>query len=273
MLIEIELEKLRDEIYDLKKCQVDFIRLSLIIFGAIATIIGALLPYLKIFENNIFNPWILLIYILIISIIPITFPYILWIIIHKSRSIFRIVAYIRAVEHKLSSSNNYINEHVGYETLHRKLREFPWLSVRITSFSNIFKRIIMNFSGYRKSTEKANKEYNKIFKNANQNLISVDGLEKGKSGPYIGDYYGRIIFFIKILTSLGYLALIPFIFIGIKNSPNEYYQLLFIFIGVLIIVWAIYQYRLSRRYLMEIRFRPFSMDAYFDMWIWAINDL
>jgi hypothetical protein len=278
-----EVPKLKDEIDSLKKCQVDLLRLAIIIFGAILSVDAALIKSLQL-SSGFYN-WVnLLFYILITSIIPISLPYLAWIIIHKCRSIFRIVAYIRLVEGMQSGRIN-VEIYTGYETIYRQLREHPWLRSRIIPFNtlNIFKRFFENlFKGYKYWTGKAidnatnagiiDKE--QISRNGLKAKRKEDNKEEIRHEVYMGDYYGKQLFFIELLEILGFLATMIFIFIGIYNGyvNNDFIELcLFGIIGIIMILWMIYHFLLLKRYLKELRYRPFSHDAYFDMWVWAMK--
>ena len=271
--IRVELEKLRDEIYELKRCQIDFIRLATIIFGLAASVIAALTPYLSIY-NEYLKPVNVLLYIAILSVIGLVYPYIIWIIIHKCRSIFRIVAYIRLIEELVCFKKEDIcATWPGYERLHRKLKEHKWLAVRIFSFENVFERARRDIRSYKHWIKLAEKESEK--KGAGEQkppsppFLSVNGL--GGKGPYIGDYYGKLLFFIKLLWAIASVALLSLSVYATFNADGLWIYL-FGGIGVLFLLWIIYHLHLSRRYLLELRYRPFSIDAYYDMWKWALEN-
>ena len=278
LLIDLELTKLREEIFQLKRHQIHFIFLAIALFGAVASIVAALLPHLPIFSEEGFNPVYVLSYISITSIIPIIYPYISWVIIHKCRSIFRIVAYIRTIENiMLEKSHEIHNYFFGYERHHRKLKDHPWLKIRIVPFHKFLKRLDNDFQTYKERTEKAIRAYEK-WKNTVKDKykvtenISYDGLRKKVEVPYIGDYYGKILFFVNLLGIIGVIAVV-ILSIYAYYYTGGFYHYFFLLIAISSILWYVYHFRLLKRYLMELRYQPFSIDAHYDMWQWAIQRL
>jgi len=277
-LRDIELSKLRDEIYDLKNCQIDFIRLATILVGIVTGVVAALIPFLKVVDEKIFNSVHLLSYISVIALIPIIYPYIGWVIIHKCRSIFRIVSYIRIIEElSLKDKKTFLESYFGYETLHRKLREHPWVEIRISSFSNLIKKFFNDSKPYGKQVKEANQRYDEYLKLRNNNpeipkLISISGLDKKEKGVYIGDYYGRLLFFVRLIGFIGTSVIVVLAFIGMNNSAGTFH---FVFLGIAVgfSLWFFFHLYLSRKFLRELRYRPFSMDGYYDMWQWAIYEM
>jgi len=56
---------------------------------------------------------------------------------------------------------------------------------------------------------------------------------------------------------------------GIFGNSNSNYDIIYYVILIILIMWSLYFYNISRKQLKEIRYRPFSIDAYYDMWNWA----
>lgn len=267
--IEIELAKLRDEVFFLKKCQLDFIQYATIMFGSVITVIVSILQFFKI--DNIYNisdPNILVL-VLILSILVISFPYFLWIIIHKCRSIFRIVAYIKFIEENYSEYSN--NHFWGYENLHSQMKKHPWLLSRISSFTFSLSKIVSDMRCYNLQTSKSVKNYrNSELKNPTRSkIISQRGHSKNKSVSYLGDYYGRLLFFVKLLFLISVIAVVALLLYGIFLNTCTILDSIFYVILTLIILWFLYFDNISRKQLKEIRYRPFSIDSYYDMWNWA----
>lgn len=264
-----DIQKLKDEIDSLKKCQIDFLRYTILLFGSIASIVGWLSNYIR-FDSIRDEPFHLLLYLIIIAVIPIINPYMAWIIIHKCRSIFRIIAYMRLVEEILMGKlalRKY--GYIGYETAYRRMREHPWLEARIFPWGTA---IIKNFHRYKWWTRRALE--NARGKIAEGNLISVAGIDQKDTAKalYLGDYYGKQVFLIILLSLIGLMVAESFIFIGIRHHGGLW-QLVFQVLAILLGAWFIYHYILLKRYLNELRYRPFSHDAWYDMWLWAYNQL
>ena len=264
LFVRVELDKLRDEIYELKKCQIDFIKLSTIIFGLVASAIAALTPHLPIFDQHL-KPVNAILYLCILSIIGFAHPYIMWVIIHKCRSIFRIVAYIRILE-ELATKGGEKSFHFyhGYETLHRILKKHPWLSIRVFSFDRLFIRVLRDIRSYKHWIDMIDEKF------PQQTLVSIDGIKE--KGIYIGDYYGKLLFFTKLLWFMGCIGLVVLSFYGVYRSQGLW-SWFFGGVGIFFILWAAYHLLLTKRYLLELRYRPFSIDAHYDMWKWALDQL
>jgi hypothetical protein len=274
-MLSVEISTLRNEIDSLKKCQVDFIKLATILFGLTVTVVASITPHIQNIQslsipNFPFRNISLLIYILLLSFISLCYPYIMWIIIHKSRSIFRIIAYIRFIEQSISSINEIHYKYQGYETLHRKLKENKWLSSRIKDFNKYFPRIFSEFITYRQKQKKAD---DSSFED-NFLYTSCDGIEKSNE-PYIGNYYGRLLFYLQLIWGINSFILIIITSYGLvclqKGSLLESY--FYIFVTTFFILWTVYHLVVTKRQLNEIRYRPFSIDAHFDMWKWASDEI
>jgi len=280
-IVDIELKTLREEIYELKKCQVDFVRLATIIFGLVASVVAALIRYFPKLDGSMHTMIYYFSLIFIIATIPLVFPYISWIIVHKCRSIFRIVAYIRIIEELiLNQQSQFTNSYFGYETLHRKLKSHPWLTIRIVPFQRHLKMIINDFRNYKTRTKSANSNFKKWCVDNeidydSFDIKSKDGLIEEESTPYIGNYYGKILFFVKLLAGIGSLVIIGISLYAtiIFFKTNLWISVLFVIITISVMFWSLYHHLLTKRYLMELRFKPFSIDAYYDMWRWATTML
>ena len=269
-VIEIELSKLRDEILFLKICQLDFIKYATIMFGTIITVVVSIMQFFKIDNIYAISDSNVIKIILIVSIPVITLPYFLWIIIHKCRSVFRIVAYIRFVE-----ENYLVRSEVcifGYENLQSQMKKHPWLLSRISTFSFSFKKLFNDMRFYLFQTSKAIKKYRKSeqIQPTRSKIISPIGNKKKHRVSYLGDYYGRLLFFMKLLFFISIVTIIILLAYGIFVNANSSYDKIYYAVFILLVIWSLYFYNLSRKQLKEIRYRPFSIDAYYDMWNWAL---
>ena len=77
-------------------------------------------------------------------------------------------------------------------------------------------------------------------------------------------------FFMKLLFFISVVAIIILLAYGIFVNANSSYDRIYYAILIVLAMWSLYFYNLSRKQLKEIRYRPFSIDAYYDMWNWAL---
>ncbi len=238
-------------------------------FGAIITVIVSLIQLFKIDSIYTVSDLNVLAVISIVSIQLITIPYFLWIIIHKCRSIFRIVAYIRFVEENYLVNSETI--FFGYENLQSQMKKHPWLLSRISTFSFTFHKLVNDMRCYLPQTYKSIKQYRKseLIQPTRSKITSTIGNNKKHRVAYLGDYYGRLLFFMKLLFFISIIAIIILIAFGIFVNDYSIYDNIYYVIFIVLIMWSLYFYNISRKQLKEIRYRPFSIDAYYDMWNWA----
>lgn len=274
-ILTVELNALRSEIESLKKCQVDFIRLATILFGltvtGLATITANLDKINQITESNHEIKSIgILVYILILSFTSLCYPYLMWVIIHKCRSIFRIIAYIRFIEDDVSTQDDaFVKNYQGYERLHRKLKENSWLKGRKIDFNKYIPRILHEFQTYKRRQEKAD---NSSYEKYNDfEFQSCDGLNKEKE-PYIGDYYGKLLFYLQLIWSINSAILVMISLYGFYDS-HEVERFIYLGSALFFSLWCIYHIVVTKRQLNEVRYRPFSIDAHYDMWKWAFLEI
>lgn len=271
----VELSALRNEIESLKKCQVDFIRLATILFGLTVTgvaTVTANIDKIKLISdsNDMFGNLSVLIYILILSFTSLCYPYLMWVIIHKCRSIFRIIAYIRFIEDNIATHDDaYIKNYQGYERLHRKLKENFWLKKRLIDFNKYIPRILREFQTYKTRQEKANDS--SFTKCPTFKFSSCDGLDKTKE-PYIGNYYGKLLFYLQLIWQLNSAILVIISFYGFTTS-HSVERYVYLASALFFSLWCIYHVVVTKRQLTETRYRPFSIDAHYDMWKLAFFEL
>ena len=124
---------------------------------------------------------------------------------------------------------------------------------------------------YLLQTSKAIKSYRKSeqIQPTRSKIISPIGNNKKHRVSYLGDYYGRLLFFMKLLFFISIVVMMLLIVYGIYINDNSNYDSIYYAILIVLILWSSYFYNISRKQLKEIRYRPFSIDAYYDMWNWA----
>lgn len=261
-----KLSDLAEEMLDLKKCQIDMLKIAITIFAIISSVLLGFLRYCtpsSIVDDLSINYRMTLSYLGLFAIIPILFPYMIWIIIHKCRSLFRISSYIRLLEDKNisdhSTSNTIPISIIGYETLYRKMRDDPWFLVRFED--SWWKNYINRYMPYSYWYNKYQKAYPSKLKES-----------------YKGGFYSRVVrmiaymaipfFILFISTSFWY---IHHFHVGLKMSYFDFRLTPFWLFPFLIIFYALYNIILLNRYNKEIMGIPFSHDAQYEMWKRALD--
>jgi hypothetical protein len=160
--------------------------------------------------------------------------------------------------------NRTLISYFGYETLHSHIKHNNrWLTVRIISFSNILARIINNFKPYSFRAQKRITYYGNFPRGFH--FESESGFKK-LNKYYIGDYFGRMIGFLWMIFLAFTLAHIIYSVYLMTNLPiPKYLYIIILIINIVVFIWFIYKSILYYRYLKELRFRPFSIDAWYDM--------
>ncbi len=255
--------QLNQEILELKNCQVDMVKLAIKLFTTVSLFISGIttavvfkginLQFLHNFSNLELSLFLYPL-IIIILITPISFPIFLRIIIHKCRSIFRMVGYIRLSE-ELERQKGAI---VPYEYGYGIIRRYPILLNRIPSREGFFYYICDRL----KELPPCRLKYSKL-----------PGLKKSHKlkQTYIGRYYFNLGFF---LTLLLLIHLIIFGIISYLILVHMSIPFLKISIGVLdgyIFLWCWYNFMLLRRYFFEIHYYPFSIHSWYCMFK-VVND-
>ena len=259
------IDHLNNELLDLKSCQIDIINLSIKLFSYVSIFIVAVFGFaFDLFYKNKeplhefpaqFNELHFIFFmglIFILSITPIAYPLFMRIILHKCRSIFRILGYIRVVE-EFSLNKKPI---LPYEIAYAKLRCLNIFSERIIQDEgtlyylhykplDIIKEIVFSI--------KKVPLYNKIDYKKLANI-------------YTGRYYKNKWFFLKILACL-HLILITLLVSWLVNikTLNSTYIFLFILYFLILLIWCIYNERLIHRYFFEIHYYPFSIHSWYCM--------
>lgn len=256
---------LHNEMLDLKKCQVDLMKIAIALFAVISSIIVALYghfgPIEFVNKSGVAYEFTLPA-LALLSIIPLIYPYIAWIIIHKCRSLFRISSYIRFLEEQGIIPNTPSNVDLkayGYERLYAEMGKDAWLNTRFTE--SVVKNFFANLKPY--------SMWGKKYKEACDINITPS---------YIGGYYSRILRFI-IYMSVPYWATgIIFSIICIVTAINTFgFDLIFLqtlpFIAYifLMVFFATYNTILLDRYNKELKGIPFSKCAQYEILINAFN--
>lgn len=211
-------------------------------------------------------------FLIFLSIIPLIFPYFAWIIIYKSRALFRLSSFIRFAEEITACGENFTlmtnssNANLFFESLYREVRNDHWLTTRFTN--NKFKNFCLRWRTYG--------YWHKKYKKVNKNYYHKYLISRCLSNPYLGAFYHRLIRFIFYMT-------IPFLLIGflfsikclikfasdsasVYSLITNYYTYPFIIYIVSFGLFYIYNLILIKRYLSELFYIPFSHDAQYIMW-------
>ncbi|MHB2154068.1 hypothetical protein ACX8XN_06690 [Calditrichota bacterium GD2] len=254
------IDNLNQEILDLKRCQVDMVKLSIEIFTAVSLFISGIAAAifgLKFTENNLIKhlttldfSMLLFPLIIIILITPISFPIFMRIIIHKCRSIFRMVGYIRLSE---EIDDRLI---IPYEYGYGILRKFPIFVNRILQKNNFCYYFCQKPFDFIKELLPFKLKYPRLLeKKEESHLIHI----------YIGRYYFNLGLFLALLSFI-HLCLFAIVSYLIIAHLNVFYAKVgIIILDVLIFFWCWYNFMLLRRYFYEIHYYPFSIYSWYCM--------
>lgn len=259
--MKIKLSGLSQEMMDLKKCQIDLLKIAIALFTAISSILiafyNACNPIIILSEDGSVNYRIIAAFLGLSSIIPLLFPYLSWIIIYKSRSLFRISSYLRLLEHYkvIPEPDNGVDIYdFNYEKLYREMRKDEWLLARFTNnpFINYFYRWLPYSFWEKKYCKKESCE------------MEV---------PYKGGFYSRLIRFITYMSTIYFILSLFFasVFINaVIKSPRYSWDSseVWPFYGFITIAVTYYVYNivLTFRHNKELLYIPFSQDAQYRMW-------
>ena len=258
---------LHTEMLDLKKCQIDLMKIAITVFAAISSAIVALYEYLSpinAVKDKVVDYITTGAMLGLCTIIPLIFPYIAWIIIHKCRSLFRIASYIMFLEDNRLIPETPLNVDFslyGYERLYHELGNDKWLTARFKD------KAILNFVRNFRTYSYWKKKY-----------LKIRNVKIGRS--YIGGYYSRILRFIVYMAApywflslglAGYyihvvMTTLNISFISIQVLPYTVYI-------ILMVLYGINNTILLQRYNQELREIPFSKCAHYVMWVSAYKRL
>lgn len=248
------------EVMDLKLCQIDIVKISIGLFTFVTSVVGVIIGItiktniINQFDN--INPMILYIFIMMIltllMIAPISLPIFMRIIIHKCRSIFRLIGYIRLSEEIDYSSNN--SNIIPFEFGYSKLRYHPLFLKRIQIDET---KTILN----RWFNDIKSKLWKEIL---GKNWEEIKGLELGELKVYTGRYYCNIWFFLKLLSAIHLLIyMVIVIIINFMFSSSNLFCVLINSLSIILLVWCVYNMSLIRRYFKEIHYYPFSIGSWY----------
>lgn len=256
------LNNLSIEMLDLKKCQVDLLKLSVSIFVGIPALLGFFCVngrnIFLIDETNIYWWHSSIVLLLLLSAIPLMFPYIAWIIIHKSRSLFRITSYFIFIE----SIGNIEDESLQYETIYREVLNDSWLNCRFTN-----SRRKNYFNRWRSYSYWKNIYISHCC--LPDNFFEL--WEKDHSSSYTGGFYERIIRMLGHMISIYILIIFIYSYVIItiilnSSSISNFLIIPYALFLLSISAYSIYNARLNDRYIKELSVIPFSKDAQYELW-------
>jgi len=265
------LDQLNDELIDLKSCQIDILKMSIAIFTFVSIFLGGLAGAILKPDLNFadIDQYILLLFVLfvlvILGIAPITFPLFMRIILHKCRSIFRLMGYIRFCEEStVKDEKNVIPYELGYSVI----RGHPILRGRLPKHHGL-----INFY-----FEKPWSVILEIFTNKNWKTIDKKKHKIKLRYLYTGRYFSNIWFFMRILAAIHIILALSisviFILYGIQSESTTIakdinlvmtswpYNIVF-FYDLILLAWCLYNHRLINRYFKEIHYYPFSIKSWY----------
>ena len=252
------IDQLNQEILELKNCQVDMVKLAIQLFTVVSLSISGIAAVVfgfKVSDNNLLGNLNLtelsiLVFpiIIIILITPISFPIFMRIIIHKCRSIFRMVGYIRLSE---ELENHLI---IPYEYGYAILRNHPIFLNRMLQNRGLRYYIWDKPKDIFTEMFCPKKKYPKLLSNEEaENLINI----------YIGRYYYNLGFFLALLSIIHLIlfAVISYLILAHNNLMTA--RIIIIGLDFYIFFWCLYNFMLLRRYFYEIHYYPFSIHSWY----------
>ncbi len=223
-LAKADYDKLGNEIAYLKQCQVKLIEIALIIVGAYAAILGL----------RSGKPQVDSISIIAGCFVVYSLSVLGWLILHKSGSAFRAIAWSKIVEGFMTERPEFAGlTYMGYETCYQRVRLSEWLD-----------------------------EGTEVFKDLGNVTGGVDSVKKQRGR--IGDYYRKVTWILAwpaIIVVLSMLAL---------SAVMEGFWLKCFFLALTCVV-ALYAYASFRALLCKICVRlegfPLSIQAWYVMFL------
>jgi len=185
-----EHKTLREEVISLKECQLDILKWAYSILGGVLAIsLGFVFKNESIYSSQLINKEHALPAILALLIGTIIGSFIVQIVVHKTRSIFRMCGYIQLLEKLLSADHPMSGHFPGYENAYHEMRRIQ--NEKEVGFEITFGRAAKEFL-------KDLKDKLKISKVSK----SKANLSENKQEIVFGKYYRRIAFQIHLLNFL-----------------------------------------------------------------------
>lgn len=248
-----EHQTLRQEVLDLKECQIDILKWAYSILGAVLAFSwGLVLASGNEQAKALLNPKQALPAAIVLLIGTIIGSFLVQIIAHKTRSVFRMCGYIRVLEKLLSRSDHPKTSYPGYENAFNMLRiiqqkgktkgfDIP-LGYAIKEFFNDIKDKLPSFL---KRKKKSN--------NKDKNIPS----------PSSGNYYRRIAFQVHFLAFLSLVSAIFLLVISSNIPPWRTITWIFGFIAAGF--WVLSYIRCTAQTRMQESGKH-SIDGQFSLW-------
>ena len=253
------IKELNQEVMDLKACQIDMLNLALRIFTFVSMFITAAIAALfKIAPNwreLLTAPYRGEVYLLVSVLLmitlttPIIFPIFIRIILHKCRSIFRLLGYIRLAEEYERKNITIIPYEYGYALI----RCHPILTERIPSSHGI--KLIF--------WEKPWDFIRELFLAKGSKLINRREARNNIRALYTGRYYSNLSFFLKILAGIHLFIFAFLCYLILKHTDSELVRWVIGILDGIVFLWCWYNLSLIHRYFYEIMFCPFSIHSWY----------
>jgi len=252
-----EHQTLRDEIISLKECQIDILKWAYSIVGGILVIaLGFVLKNGGISKEQLVNNGYALSAIFALFVGTILGSFIVQIIVHKTRSIFRMCGYVQLLEKLLSSHHQLQGPYPGYENAYHELRRIQ--NENKMGFEISFRRTVEEFF---QDLESKLKILKKVFRRKDSSESESD---------VSGKYYRRIAFQIHLLN---FLCLCSGIFLLIIIRQQSWWFLVTCLFGVLAAwLWLYSVIRCMALTRMQ-EGGAHSISGQFDLWCQSIKNL
>lgn len=254
-----EYQSLRNEIISVKECQLGILKWAYSILGAVIAFSWGLVfvkEYQKI--DALFQPKYALPAAIVLIVGTILGTFLVQIVVHKTRSVFRMCGYVRVIEKLLSKSEAELKNYPGYENAFNNLRDIQ--QEKEGGFDIDLKTAWKGFVNDWKRKFKKEIDDGWVIRKGNDDH-KTHSLKSGK-------YYRRIAFQIHFL---GFICLTSSIFLLILSTATIWWKfVIFFFCLISVGFWIIAVIRCIAQTLMQ-EIGNQSIDGQFSLWKNALS--
>ena len=260
-IIDLWLEEhqvLRQEVISVKECQISFLKWAYSILGAVLVFSWGLVLTRG---NQQIGSWLntknALPATIVLIIGTIIGSFIVQIIVHKTRSVFRMCGYIRVLETLLSKTNPPIGTYPGYENAFHKLRDIQ--REKGLGYDIDLRRAWKGF---------VNDWKRKLNLSIDEEWLIKSDINQKALGSISGKYYRRIAFQVHFL---GFLSLISSLFLIVVSSTGLWWKITTCLIFLISAVfWLLAVIHCTALTLMQ-EMGEHSIDGQFKLWCEALH--
>jgi hypothetical protein len=281
--MRLEYDKLRDEILSLKHCQVQLIHLAILALAAICSAVGFVL------SKDSPSPSALFAGLMLATLLPGIMPMLAWMLVHKSRSAFRCIAWTRIIDcFRIKDSRIKGKAYQGYENSLAIIRKCAWSNERVGLWDSICGKGTPAEEPFAKRMKDSLLRIGRLMcmilpdwpnamKYANLCAQCVVG-QGGEPASHVtkqggvGMYYSVVTFMLLCFGGMGLLLAALLELMLLMNSRETPYP----WVGIIVLPLLLLYLLVSIRYLVwqgdkELKSFPYSIQAHFEMFLCAIT--